>query len=238
MRYCLNVNPAAFLEIDYIFDFSDTPQGHINTILMFAGNTACIIAGLPKNATGPAGYAVHFGHFMQNCGGFCSHGSPVFNPPKKQSAHSPLFRPCARIGYFFILLYSILIIHPAVHRGRCFQVSIDETVQVAIHHGLHIAAFIVGTVVLDQGVRHEHITADLVAPGDFILHTLMSSTLSLCCCRAIWYSLAFSISMAYSRFCSWLRWVWQEVTMPVGLWIKRTAEDVLLMCWPPAPEER
>ena len=29
-----------------------------------------------------------------------------------------------------------------------------------------------------------------------------------------------------------------ELTMPVGLWIKRTAEDVLLMCWPPAPEER
>ena len=27
-------------------------------------------------------------------------------------------------------------------------------------------------MVLDQGVRHEHITADLVAPGDFILHTL------------------------------------------------------------------
>ena len=26
--------------------------------------------------------------------------------------------------------------------------------------------------------------------------------------------------------------------MPVGLWIRRTAEEVLLMCWPPAPEER
>ena len=26
--------------------------------------------------------------------------------------------------------------------------------------------------------------------------------------------------------------------MPVGLWISRTAEEVLLMCWPPAPEER
>ena len=50
--------------------------------------------------------------------------------------------------------------------------------------------------------------------------------------------LAFIISMAYSRFCSWLRWVWQLVTMPVGLWIRRTAEEVLLMCWPPAPEER
>ncbi len=26
--------------------------------------------------------------------------------------------------------------------------------------------------------------------------------------------------------------------MPVGLWISRTADDVLLMCWPPAPDER
>ena len=26
--------------------------------------------------------------------------------------------------------------------------------------------------------------------------------------------------------------------MPDGLWIRRTAEDVLLMCCPPAPEDR
>ena len=42
----------------------------------------------------------------------------LFLPAKKQSAHSPLFRPCAPDEYFFILLYSILIIHPAVHRGK------------------------------------------------------------------------------------------------------------------------
>ena len=26
--------------------------------------------------------------------------------------------------------------------------------------------------------------------------------------------------------------------MPVGRWVTRTAESVLLMCWPPAPEAR
>ena len=84
VRYCLNVKSGCISRIDYIFDFSDTPQGHINTILMFAGNTACIIAGLPKNATGPTVYAVHFGHFMQNCGGFCSRFT-CFYPPKSKA---------------------------------------------------------------------------------------------------------------------------------------------------------
>ena len=26
--------------------------------------------------------------------------------------------------------------------------------------------------------------------------------------------------------------------MPVGMWVMRTAESVVLTCWPPAPEER
>ena len=40
-----------------------------------------------------------------------------------------------------------------------------------------------------------------------------------------------------SLFWNWSRCVWQETTMPVGLWMSRTADDVLLMCWPPAPDE-
>ena len=26
--------------------------------------------------------------------------------------------------------------------------------------------------------------------------------------------------------------------MPVGMWVRRTADSVLLTCWPPAPEAR
>jgi hypothetical protein len=73
---------------------------------MFAGNTACIIAGLPKNATGPAGYAVHFGHFMQNCGGFCSRFT-CFYPPKSK-ARTALCSGHARqmdISLFFFILF-------------------------------------------------------------------------------------------------------------------------------------
>ena len=31
---------------------------------------------------------------------------------------------------------------------------------------------------------------------------------------------------------------WHSTTMPVGMWVMRTAESVLLTCWPPAPEAR
>jgi hypothetical protein len=31
---------------------------------------------------------------------------------------------------------------------------------------------------------------------------------------------------------------WHWTTMPVGLWVIRTAESVLLTCWPPAPLAR
>ena len=44
--------------------------------------------------------------------------------------------------------------------------------------------------------------------------------------------------MAIARFLIWLRSFWQETTMPVGRWVMRTADSVLLTCWPPAPEER
>ena len=43
---------------------------------------------------------------------------------------------------------------------------------------------------------------------------------------------------ALSRFWCWERWVWQATAMPVGMWVRRTAESVLLMCWPPAPDAR
>ncbi len=39
-------------------------------------------------------------------------------------------------------------------------------------------------------------------------------------------------------FCSWLFSFWQEATIPVGRWVIRTAESVVLTDWPPGPEER
>ena len=44
--------------------------------------------------------------------------------------------------------------------------------------------------------------------------------------------------MAMARFLVWLFSCWHFTTMPVGLWVRRTAESVVLTLWPPAPVER
>ena len=44
--------------------------------------------------------------------------------------------------------------------------------------------------------------------------------------------------MAISLFWVWLRSFWLWATIPVGRWVRRTAESVLLTCCPPAPCER
>ena len=41
--------------------------------------------------------------------------------------------------------------------------------------------------------------------------------------------------MAISLFCVCDRSFWLWATIPVGRWVSRTAESVLLTCWPPAP---
>ena len=43
---------------------------------------------------------------------------------------------------------------------------------------------------------------------------------------------------AVARFLCCERSFWQATTMPVGMWVMRTAESVVLTCWPPAPDER
>ncbi len=44
--------------------------------------------------------------------------------------------------------------------------------------------------------------------------------------------------MAMSRFWSCERSFWQATTRPLGRWVMRTAESVVLTSWPPGPEER
>ena len=51
-------------------------------------------------------------------------------------------------------------------------------------------------------------------------------------------SVAFSRFIALSRLACWERSVWFSTTMPLGRWVMRIADSVLLTCWPPAPEER
>ena len=44
--------------------------------------------------------------------------------------------------------------------------------------------------------------------------------------------------MAEARFWIWLRSFWHDTTMPVGRWVMRTAESVVLTPCPPGPEDR
>src|SRR5260370_31959504 len=50
------------------------------------------------------------------------------------------------------------------------------------------------------------------------------------------YSRALSILSAVALFLNWLRSCWHDTTIPLGRCVIRTAEDVLLTCWPPFPE--
>ena len=54
--------------------------------------------------------------------------------------------------------------HAALPPNR-FEVRLDELVEVAVHHPLHVADLQLGAVVVDHGVRLEDVGADLVAPG-------------------------------------------------------------------------
>src|SRR5260221_11070792 len=44
--------------------------------------------------------------------------------------------------------------------------------------------------------------------------------------------------IAKSRLRCWLRSACDWTTIPVGRWVRRTADSVLLTCCPPAPEAR
>ena len=51
-------------------------------------------------------------------------------------------------------------------------------------------------------------------------------------------SRARSTVMALARFWIWLFSSCMATTMPVGRWVMRTAESVVLTDWPPGPVER
>src|SRR3990167_10124833 len=57
-------------------------------------------------------------------------------------------------------------------------------------------------------------------------------------CTSCSYKRARSIFIAVSLLACWERSFWQQTTVLLGTWVIRTAESVVLTCWPPAPEER
>ena len=118
------------------------------------------------------------------------------------------------------------------------QAGLDELVEVAVEHLLRVAALDAGAQVLDAALV-EHVVADLAAPADVGLGRFDRVASRRCAsgfpARTAWPPA--SSSRCRGSAC-WLRPVWQATTMPVGMWVMRTADSVLLTCWPPAPEER
>src|SRR2546421_411024 len=65
-----------------------------------------------------------------------------------------------------------------------------------------------------------------------------SEAAAAACSCAAWASLARSIRIARSLFCSCERSFWQDTTIPVGRWVIRTAESVVFTLCPPGPLDR
>ncbi len=115
------------------------------------------------------------------------------------------------------------------------QVSFDERVDRAVEHRRGVANLDAGAMVLDHLIRLQHVGSDLAAPRDvfFVLAELLEF-------RALFALFEFEqtraqvIFIAIARFLCCERSFWQVTTMPLGIWVKRTAESVLLTCWPPA----
>ena len=105
------------------------------------------------------------------------------------------------------------------------EIGVNKSVQVSVHDSVDVAGFKPGSGVLNQGIRHEDVGADLAAPFNLQLDPFQVGNF-------------FRLFIQLSLFWNWLRSVWQETTTPVGIWMRRTAEEVLLTCWPPAPLAR
>ncbi|SLJ33082.1 Uncharacterised protein [Mycobacteroides abscessus subsp. abscessus] len=75
-------------------------------------------------------------------------------------------------------------------------------------------------------------------PQDAPSLVLRASISARSSCRLRSSSLACSTRMAEILFCSCDFSFWQVTTMPVGMWVMRTAESVVLTDWPPGPDER
>ena len=56
-----------------------------------------------------------------------------------------------------------------IARSAPMQVRLDEGVEIAVEHGLHVPRLVAGPLVLHELVRRERVRADLIAEGDVLL---------------------------------------------------------------------
>ncbi len=141
-----------------------------------------------------------------------------------------------RTAYAVLIFLRDLLFQRSVGGGG--EIGVDEAVDIAVHDILDVAGLKARAGVLHQGVGHEHIGADLTAPLDLYLHALDVGDLL----RVL---LGLHFRQAGAEHLHAVVPVPELAALrlaghhhPVGIWMSHTAEEVLLMCWPPAPLER
>jgi cytoskeletal protein CcmA (bactofilin family) len=118
------------------------------------------------------------------------------------------------------------------------QRRLHELVQIAVQHPLRVGAFMAGAQVLDQLVGLQNVGADLVAPADIGLGFRLRRWPLPRAFEAPARTDGRAACPGGGRFLCCERSFWHCTTMPVGSWVMRTAESVVLTCWPPAPDAR
>ena len=63
----------------------------------------------------------------------------------------------------FPLILGFFLLCDPVAGGKAGQIAVDKGIQSAVHNCVDIGSLAAGTGVLDQGIGHEHIVADLAA---------------------------------------------------------------------------
>ena len=129
--------------------------------------------------------------------------------------------------------------HLAARLRAGLELGADEAVEVAVEHALGVADLEVRAVVLDHRVRVQDVGADLRAEVDVLRLAALARDLLLALALLELDQLASAASPSRSR--GWPTASARSGTArrcPIGLWVIRTAESVLLTCWPPAPDAR
>ena len=119
-------------------------------------------------------------------------------------------------------------------RSRCappLEVRLDERVEVAVEHGLHVAGLVAGPLVLHELVRR---AACRCGSGSRTRRRACRPTAPRAPCarssRCRSASRAARICIAFALFCVCERSFWHDTTTPVGRCVMRTAESVTFTC--------
>ena len=114
-----------------------------------------------------------------------------------------------------------------------------EPVEIAVEHVRRRGRSDAGAQVLHQLIGLQHIAADLVAPADVGLGRVGGIGLRLALLQLGLVEPRLQLlDTPAARFLCCDRSFWQATTIPVGMWVIRTALSVVLTCCPPAPDAR